>query len=195
MSCAIDYFAIFEKYGELLHKLFTYHADVSAVVTTPPPFPVHGTTNEYDADTTSSFKGMLIWDAQRYYSGKDMLPVDSDNTNDAVIHFFVVPNFGATTVVPNVEYKQRITMLFDSNSNPDSDPYGFKIARYIDWFINANTELVTANDGYFALTDDAGVTIRRLYIMLDSISEPIYTRNSIYVRKAVNITLRYCRCG
>lgn len=158
----------------------------------------------YDSKARNPIKGLLIWDAQRYYNNNNIFPVRSSSTTGTwtetsvidpgsvalSVGCFIIPSFGQVTIVPRIEYKQNITITFDSNSDPNFDLYGSFTMEYIDWFINANHLLV--NDAQFCFPiQESNV---QTYIMLQSISEPIYSPNSGFVRRAVTLTLRYCNC-
>jgi len=191
-TCTYDYLAIFSEYGEAVHTMLT------GVWQPASPFPAYASIADYETNVTECFKGIVVWDAQRYYYSADMQPVDSTNDSvcDDVVGFFIVPTFGTVSIINNREFQQRITFIFDSNTNADADPFGTNIIKYIDWFVNTNYALVNIDyadpneSGYFKLENN-----RRLYIALESISEPIYTPDSVYVRRAVNLVLRYCHCG
>ena len=130
---------------------------------------------------------MLVWHAARYYTFiADVTAPDVEFKSD--VSFYVVPTFGHVTIVPNIEYKQIITIAFDSNSDADHDPYGSKITKYISNFVNNNAKVVEKYGNEVSLTSG-----RTLYITLESISEPIYSQSK-YVRKVVTIALRYCSC-
>lgn len=157
-----------------------------------------------DDSVRNPIKGLLVWDTQRYYSNNEMFPVSSSSTTGTwtetteidpgsvalSVGCFIIPSFGQVTIVPRIEYKQNITITFDSNSDPDFDLYGSFTMEYIDWFINANHLMVNSFNNYFPIQESNVQT----YIMLQSISEPIYSPNSGFVRRAVTLTLRYCNC-
>ena len=152
----------------------------------------------------NTFKGLLIWDLQRYYNNNPMFPVRSsvstgtweDTSLQSVespsnsVGCFIVPSFGQVSIIPNREYKQNITITFDSNASIDADPYGMLTMEYIDWFINANHQIVSVINQSFVLPESGTET----YVLLQSISDPIYSAGTSYVRRAVTLTLRYCSC-
>lgn len=205
MACVPEYLygAIFEQYGKKLEELL-----LDSNEDTKSPYPIYASREAYDADTISEFKGILVWDAQRYYSGLTADPADYESyPND--VGFYIVPEFGNVSIIPNVEFKQYITISFDSNSEPDKDKYGVKIIQIINWFVNRherliealNIELITSmvvlDVNGEPILDDQGNTIpvkKPLWSMLDSISKPIYS-NSIYIRRNVTEVVRYCRCS
>jgi len=178
MSCVYNYNKIFQEYGSEIRNIILND--------TSKPFLVYETKPDVP---DAPFYGMLIWNTQQYYS----TIYEADSTENSTtylndIGFFVVPEFGDVKIIPSVEYRQTITMAFDTNTDPDFDPYGSKIIEFIDWYINRHLELVENLN--FTLSNNT-----RLFCMLSNISKPIYGRgSSLLVRRSVLITLRYCRC-
>ncbi len=179
------YEAVFEEYGKAIREILLNDVDI--------PYPLYETREAYDADTTSDFKGILVWHAQRYYAGLSDDPSNYDEyCND--VGFFVVPQFGSVRIIPNVEFKQFITLSFDSSSEPDKDPYGSKAVKLINWFINKHLELIEAVTNQVQLPTNVQDEFKPLWSMMDGISDPIYS-NSIYIRRNVTEIVRYCRCS
>lgn len=178
MDCGYNYNRIFQEYGSSIRNIILN--DVTK------PYIVYETKPEVPEE---SFYGLLIWQTQKYYNviSPDVDTQEADEyAND--VGFFIVPEFGDVTIVPNVEYKQIVVMTFDANTDPDYDPYSAKIINFIDWFINKHAYVIE-NINY-RLSDST-----RLFAMISNITKPSYnTGSSILVRRSVLITLRYCRC-
>jgi len=174
MGC-YNYYPIFHDFGSRLRNLILLSADK--------PYPVYEDYNEYMNDP-SSYKGMLVWESYKYY--KDAESGSSTYTND--VGFYIVPEFGEVTVVPNYEYRQTIAITFDSNSEPDYDPYQKKIILFIDWFMNAiYDEVEELNTGVILSTG------ARMYCHIQSVSNPIIAK-SVYVRRTLVMVCRVCHC-
>jgi len=177
MSCSYQVFDIFRVIGETVRDLFLNDPSI--------PYPVYETREEYDADDSHPYRGILVWDAQRYYQS---ISDDSDTAYTNDVGLYIVPEFGQVDIIPNVEYKQLLVCTFDTNSDPDFDPFGDKVLRMIDWYVNKMHDIV----------EISGVDLpsgSKLWVMLDSISEPIFnTKSPVYVRRAVTHVLRYARC-
>ena len=180
MSCGYNYGLIFQEYGSSIRELLLNDNTKPNVVYESKP--------ETPQET---YYGLLVWQAQKYYN------IISPDNNDAQgadeyandVGFFIIPEFGDVSIIPNLEYKQIVAIPFDSNTDPDYDPYGIKIITFIDWFINKHAELIERIN--YVLSDDT-----RLFSHLSHISKPIYdTGSSLLVRRSVLITLRYCKCG
>ena len=184
MACATppyEFYNIFDTYGREIRTILLNDATI--------PYPIYETMDAYHADHSNDFKGMVIWNAQRYYSTVDASPGNNDFKND--VGFFVVPEFGQVTITPNVEYRQTIMMVFDVNTDPDFDPYSTKTMRLIDWYVNRHHALIEDISSQITLPG----TNRTLWAQLDSISEPIYNSSSpVYLRRVVTHILRYCQC-
>ena len=179
MSCDYKYFKIFQDYGTHIRNIILNDTEKPNIV------------YEIKPDVPDeTFYGLLVWQAQQYYN---IISSDNSNTQQAddyanTVGFFVIPEFGDVDIIPNLEYKQTIVINFDSNTDPDYDPYGSKIIEFIDWFINKHAEVVEQIN--YTLSDST-----RLFSFISHISKPIYnTGSSILVRRSVLITLRYCRC-
>jgi|GEM_PF-4879122 len=184
MSCATppyEFYQIFESYGQQIRD----------ILTTDPtcPYPIYETISDYRNDVSHNFKGILVWNAQKYYSTVDATEGSEGYKND--IGFFIVPEFGNVSITPNVEYRQTVMVVFDVNTDPDYDPYSVKAIKLIDWYINRHYDLIEDINNQIILP----TTNRHLYAQLDSISNPIYNTNSpVYLRRVVTHILRYCSC-
>jgi hypothetical protein len=182
MSCPYSYLDIFNAYGGKVTEILLNNSLEGK------PYPIYASRNEYDNDTTNDFKGLLVFNATKYYAGF----IGADTTSgvyDETVGFYVIPEYGETQIRRNIEYQQVITYTFDSNSELDYDPYQEKIIREIDWFVNAHRTII--DEVNFTLP--TGIT---LYGSVDHISKPIYVpENTTYVRRTVVVVLRYCMCS
>ena len=182
MSCNYEYFQIFDNYVRLINNILLDNSDPNK------PFPIYASKDDYDNDTDNDFKGIVVYNAQKYYAGFSGLDNDSDVYDDSV-GFYVIPEYGEANIRRNVEYHQVITYTFDSNSDPDYDPYQNKIIMEINWFINKHKQVI--DDLNYNLPN--GIT---LFGNIEQISKPIYVpENTTYVRRVVVVSLRYCMCG
>ena len=184
MSCLYFYEDVLQRYlRDVAENIILNNDDKTK------PFPVYDNRADYDNDTTSPFKGLLVWTAQRYYAGFD------SNTNNEVydnsIDFFIVPEIGRATIVRNYEYKQLISYTFDTNTSLDKDPTTAYQTRFINWFINKHKVLFEQTP--YRLDNVANV---QAIINTINISKPIYNpTNTIYVRRVVLVELKYCNCS
>jgi hypothetical protein len=150
------------------------------------PYPIYEAREAFDADAENRYKGMVVWNSQKYYAG--LVTPTSDTTTVQDVGFFVVPEFGDVQIIPNVEFKQILSVSFDTNSEPDYDPFGAKIVQVISWFINKYNQNLT--DIQIELPN----TGQKLFSHITTISRPIFTSGlTVYVRRSVIITNRYCR--
>lgn len=179
MGC-IEYLSIFQNYGSQLRDILLTSADR--------PYPVFETRQAYEA-SNAHFKGILVWHSQQYYQSINLTTPATSNefTND--VGFYVVPEFGQVNIIPNYEYKQLVVVTFDSNSEPDFDPFQARIIKFIDWFLNKHEDLIATLNGHYDLPSGT-----RLWASVTNISKPISSRSN-YVRRAVTLTVRYCRCS
>ena len=182
MSCPYSYLDIFNTYvGKITEILLNNNLEDK-------PYPIYSNKDDYNNDSENDFKGLLVFNATKYYAGFTGADTNSDVYDDT-IGFYVVPEYGEATIRRNIEYQQVITYTFDSNSEPDYDPFQDKIIREINWFINVHKQVVDDVN----LTLPSGIT---LYGNIDHISKPIYVpENTTYVRRTIVVVLRYCMCG
>jgi len=181
MSQCYEYMSIFREYGSKLREMFISSPDI--------PYPVYETRSEYE-QSSADFKGILVWKTQQYYYSivePDPSLGSEEFTND--VGFYIIPEFGEVNIIPNLEYKQTIVITFDFNSEPDFDPYQSKMMYMIDWFLNKHAELIESIDNGLQLS-----TGTRLFCHVEMVSPPI-TDISNYIRRAVTLTVRYCKCG
>lgn len=177
---AFEYEGIFDLLGRTFRTIL--------LETSTRPYPIYETRELYDDDTDSSYKGILVWNAQKYYSGLKRTREDGDYTPD--VGFYVIPEFGDVSIIPNIEFKQVVLVSFDSNSDPDVDPFGSKIIKFISWFLNAVSDEINKDELVLATGG------QQLYVHTSSISKPIYNDGlSLYVRRSVTYFVRYCRMG
>lgn len=178
MSCDYAVFDIFERVISRVRDLFLYDPSI--------PYPVYETRADYDADTINTYKGILVWDAQRYYNAIEEASTSGDYTND--VGLYIVPTLGQIEIVPNVEFRQVLVCSFDTNSDPDYDPFGDKLLRMIHWYVNRMRDIVELSG--IDLPNGA-----KLWVMLDEVSQPIFDNKSpVYVRRVVTHVMRYCQC-
>lgn len=185
------YSDIFNTCGALIRTLIL---DPTSIITDPVnfsnPFPVYETREEYDADTTNSFKGILVWYTHRYYAAMaNTLPTGIDEFSSNA-GFYVVPNFGDVIIAPNIEYKQMLAVTFDTNADLNFDPYGSKIVSYINAF---------ANNVYHTLEKyghelQVGNNNRALFTRLVRIAKGTIVPQSTFERRIAIFELRYCQC-
>ena len=176
MGC-YQYYNIFQEFGRKIRSILLDSPDR--------PYPLYETRADFDADTVHTYKGILVWESYRYY--KD---AEDDNQNTQFytdVGYYVVPEFGEVTVVPNYEYRQLLVVTVDSNSEPDFDPFQKKAITFIDWFMQKIRDEVELNKG-FVLSSGA-----KMYVHITGVSRPIITR-SVYVRRAVTLIARLCSC-
>jgi hypothetical protein len=182
LSCGYGYYEIFDNYVRLINGILLDNTDPLK------PYPIYDNKDDYNNDTENDFKGLIVYNAQKYYAGFTGADTNSDVYDDT-IGFYVIPEYGEATIRRNIEYVQVVTYTFDSNSDPDYDPYQNKILAEINWFINKHKQVV--DDVNLRLPD--GIY---LYGNVDHISKPIYVpENTTYVRRVVVVSLRYCLCG
>ena len=183
MSCGYGFYDIFDSYLRLVNNSILLNNDDPTK-----PYPIYSNREDYDNDTTHNFKGLIVYNAQKYYAGFSGLTTNS-SVYDETIGFYVIPEYGEASVRRNIEYYQVVTYTFDSNSDPDYDPYQNKIIKEINWFINKHKQLI--DDINFNLPN--GVV---LYGNIEHISKPVYVpENTTYVRRTIVVSLRYCICG
>jgi hypothetical protein len=152
------------------------------------PFPIYETREDYDSDTESNFKGLLVWEAQRYYAGLENN--ENNDVYDNTIDFYVVPEIGNVKIVRNYEYSQLISYTFDTNTSQDKDPTTLYQIKFINWFVNKHKELF--EDEPYTLVNDINL---KAWVQTIQISKPIYVpNNTIYVRRVVLVQLKYCNC-
>lgn len=203
MPCSTVYLydQVFNECGEAIRKLLLAPTSGTFEPTiiqadTPNAFPVYETREEYDADTTNTYKGILVWNALKYYASM-VDPEDRVDSYYANAGFYVVPSFGDVVIVPNVEYKQLLAITFDSNADIDFDPYGSKITKFISVFINnVNVTLekyVTSGNNNVSpfWIDEQN---RPLYVRVSRISKAQPVPDTTFERRIVMIELRYCHC-
>jgi len=130
---------------------------------------------------------VLVWTANGYYTNINDTP--PDETYEADAGFYIVPSFGDVIIRSNVEYKQMLAIAFDSNVDFDHDPYGFKITRIINVFVN-NLSNTLERDG----NENAWGGDRPLYVRIARIVKNPRTDNMVFQRRTVVIELRYCHC-
>ena len=179
MACSqyYNYYPVFQEFGSRLREIILYSVDR--------PYPVYETYSEYQNDA-SSFKGILVWESYKYYKDAE----EGGTAFSSDVGFYIIPEFGQVNVIPNYEYRQTIAITFDSNCEPDFDPYQKKIIIYIDWLINKiHNEVERLNEGYILSTGAV------MYCNIQGISNPIYaTSNSSYVRRVLTLVCRMCQC-
>jgi len=194
-----EYASIFTMLGTAIREL---------LISQEGPYPIFESWNEYaiaknNSETSFDFGGISVWNTQKYYAGSieyfgdtGVFEGSADITTPGAdyitrdVGFFVVPEFGNVSIIPNMEFRQIVTVAFDTNSEPDYDPYGMKIIQYIDWFLNAYTEKITNAEIHLPNTG------QKLYNFIGGISRPTFNSAlSVYVRRSVTITIRYCRAG
>jgi len=144
-------------------------------------------SDEYDANGVRIFKGILVWHTHKYYAS--LIDDDgSDSEYRADAGFYVVPTFGDMIIRPNVEVKQLLTVIFDSNADLDYDPFGLKITNVINTFVN------NVNKSLEKYDDELEVNDRKLFVSVRSISKSKEVVRTVFERRAVTIELRYCHC-
>ena len=177
-----EYNTIFEEYVSLLRNILLFSENR--------PYPLYESIINYNNDTINHYKGLLVWESYKYY--KTILEPDPNlppNEYNEKIGYFVVPEFGEVTIIPNLEYKQTITISFDTYVEPDFDPFQVKIIKTIDWFTNKHSYIIEQLINGLQLSDRTN-----LYSHIYGITPPIPTKTS-YIRRSITIQLRYCFCG
>jgi len=182
MSCGYSYGEIFDTYLRLVTNDIILNNDDP-----DKPYPIYANREKYDEDTENEFKGLVVFNSQKYYAG--FIGAEDTDEYDVNIGFYVIPEYGEVSIRRNIEYRQIVTYTFDTNSDPDYDPFQVKIIKEIDWFINRHKEIV----------EDINLNLPSgnvLWANIEQISKPIYVpENTTYVRRTVIVSLRYCMCG
>ena len=179
--CGYEYFDIYDNYLRYVNNLLLNNSDNSK------PYPIYSNRDDYDNDNTNDFKGILVYNAQKYYAGFTGTDTTNSEYNENT-GFFVIVEYGDAQINRNIEYTQMVFYTWDSNSDIDYDPYQNKIIEEINWFINKHKLLI--DDINFVLPNTV-----KLYANVEHISKPIYVpENTTYVRRVVSVILRYCIC-
>jgi len=109
MSCAYFYDNILKNYlNDVRTKILINNSYDDK------PFPIYESIDDYNNDTESEFKGLLVWLAQRYYAGFENN--ENNDVYDNSIDFYIVPEIGKVKILRNVEYSQLISYTFDTNT-------------------------------------------------------------------------------
>jgi len=183
MSCAYFYDNILKNYlNDVRTKILINNSYEDK------PFPIYESVDDYNNDTESEFKGLVVWLAQRYYAGFENN--ENNEVYDNSIDFYIVPEIGRVKILRNVEYSQLISYTFDTNTSTDKDPTGLRQIEFINWFINKHKEFFEEEP--YTLNEELNV---KTWIQTINISKPIYVpSNTIYLRRVVLVQLKYCFC-
>jgi len=148
------------------------------------PYPVYNNIEDFINDTTSEYKGLLIYDVIKYYLG-DIIKEIRDNY-DIYPDFFIIVEYGDIQIRNNFEYYQNLLISVDSYYSRDK--YGTKQLKIINYIVNRYRELYEKSSGYYI----SGVNI---YTKLFKISNIIINEKyNQYFRRSINFWIRYCVC-
>lgn len=159
------------------------------------PYSIYETIDEYIKNKDNLYKGLLVWEVNKYYKGTFLIDYYKNNQPlnpyETSIAFFVVPEFGQV-VIDNIQYKQNIVISFDTNVTAKFDPFGTKIIEVVNWFLEKHRRYIEKDQLMFPSNQ------QNIFIKTSGISAPIYSfdRDGVisYSRRSVQITLRFCDC-
>ena len=177
MTCEYKIYEIFDNFLRDVEQNIFLSSDF--------PYPVYNNVNNFINDNTNEYKGLLIYDIIKYYSG-ELIKQIRDNYN-IYPDFFIVVEYGNINIRDNIEYYQ--TLLISVDSYYPKDRFGTKQLQIINHIVNKYRYLYEKN-GFKLPSSDLTI-----YTKLFSISNVIVNdKYNQYFRRTITFWLRYCMC-
>lgn len=211
MACEYNYASLYDVYMQKINEIFLggYNAldpisdfnkpefakynDRPVKVYSDGPTYVQDCTTYYSANNKRPYFGFIVWDSKRYYDATYIQDIykeyDVNNTSQGIypMGLWIVPEFGQARIA-RPEYKQTVTISFDTFTDPDYDRFGVKSLTLIDWFMTINKE-------EFEDVDCILPSGTPYYVTTDLVTGPIYNdKVGNYQRRTITTSLRYCIC-
>lgn len=169
MNCKINIEDLYKEIGRMIEDIIIYNLDF--------PYKCYLDINNYRNDVINDYKGLLIWETNKYYKIELL-----NNLESANVGFFIIPEFSNINVNFYQEYSLTLDLIVLSNIEKDRFSYNLMIMT--DYIVNKIKDEVKNN-----LNPD-GIYIRKI-----DVSKPILDGNySSFVKRNILITFIKCIC-
>lgn len=169
MNCKINVDDLYRDIGKLIEDIIVYNNNF--------PFKCYLDVQDYLSDNINWYKGLLIWESNKYYKTELL-----NNLESGDVGFFIIPEFSDIDVLFYQEYSMTISIMI--LTNVEKDRFSSNLMIMSDYIINK------IKDEFKITMNSQGIYIKRI-----NISKVIPDNNySSFYKRTLLITISKCIC-